>query len=99
VAQVPLTLAVVRPRPVVLGKRPVLRVTVRLNRAATLRLALLGPRGVTLAGWTRRSAAGTRTLVLALPPRARHAAPDRLRVSTAGLVRTVPVALRAQNRK
>jgi hypothetical protein len=99
VAAVPLTLAVVRPMTVVLGSRPAFRVTVRLNRAATLSLALLGPRGVTLARWTRHVAAGAHTLALRLPPRARRAGSDRLRVSAAGLVRTVPVAVRAQKRK
>jgi hypothetical protein len=98
-AAVPLALAVVRPMAVVLTKRPVLRVTVRLSRAATLKLVLLGPKGATLASWTKRGAAGADRLALVLPPRAKRAGADRLRVSVAGLVRTVPVALRAQQRK
>ncbi len=99
VAAVPLTLAVVRPKTVVLGIRPVLRVTVRLNRPAALSLALLDAKGRTLARWTKRFGAGARTLALALPPRARRPGSYRLRVATGALTRVVPVTFRAPERK
>ena len=99
VAAVPLTLAVVRPKAVVLGARPVLRVTVRLNRPAALSLALLDAKGRTLARWTKRVGAGPRTLALTLPSRARRPGSDRLRVATGGLTRVVPVTVRAPKRK
>jgi hypothetical protein len=93
----PLTLVVSRPKAVVLKTaRPTLALTVVLNRAATLSLALLDRKGHVLARWSKRVRAGNVKLALPIPARARRPGRDTLRIRAGGAARAkvVPVVLR-----
>ena len=93
----PLNLVISRPKPVLLrAAKPTLKLTARLNRAATLSFTLLDRKGRVIAHWSKRVAAGTVKLALPLPVHARRPGRDTLRItaSSAAPVKVVPAVLR-----
>ena len=63
---------------------PKLSATVKLTETATLTLTLLDANGHKLASWSRHETAGSHTISVALPAKARHAGKDTLRVGAHG---------------
>jgi hypothetical protein len=66
------------------GRRPSLSLTVRVSRATTLVVTLRDSRGRKLATWNKRLIRGTHRLSLALPPKARRAGEEQLRLTWPG---------------
>ncbi len=90
------TVAIVGVQPVQLGKRPKLRVTLRVSKTATIVLTLLGPKGKIVARWSVHLKPGIKHLALALPAKARHKGRDTLRVRIgSSKPKTTHVLLRA----
>jgi hypothetical protein len=72
-------------RAVVLGgRRPTLALSVHVSRAANLVVTLGDSRGRPLATWKTRVKSGTHRLSFVLPPKARHAGRDQLRLTWPG---------------
>jgi hypothetical protein len=66
------------------GHRPSLSLTVRVSRATTLVVTLRDSRGHKLATWNKRLIRGTHRLSFVLPPKARHAGEEQLRLTWRG---------------
>jgi hypothetical protein len=66
------------------GHRPSLSLTVRVSRATTLVVTLRDARGRQLATWNKRLKSGTHRLSFVLPPKARHAGREQLRLTWPG---------------
>ncbi len=89
------TVTILRVQTVHLGKQPKLHVTLRLSRASTVALTLVGSTGKVVARWSLHLTAGTRNLVLALPATARYRGRDTLRVQIGNAkAKTVAVLVR-----
>jgi len=82
------------------GRSPALTLIVHPSKATTLSLTLRNAKGETLATWHRRVKAGAHRLSFVLPPKARHAGKDTLRLSsTEGRTKTVAVTMSAPRRR
>jgi chitodextrinase len=90
-------LAVFGVKPVRLGPpKPKLVLSIGAPSRTTLVLTLFDGRGRKLAEWVKRAEAGTHRLALVLPPKARKAGRDRLRITaTGGRTRTLPISVRS----
>ncbi len=90
------TVTVVSVQTIQLGKKPKLHLTLKASKKSVVAITLFGPNGKTVARWTIHLSAGTKTLALALPAKARHKGHDKLRIQVGGngKPKTVAVALR-----
>jgi hypothetical protein len=87
-------------RPVVLGRgRPILSLTLHLSKATRVVLTLRDSRGRKLATWNEHPIRGTHRLSFVLPPRARHAGRDRLRLTWPGHSKTFALTVTASPRR
>jgi Domain of unknown function DUF11/Fibronectin type III domain len=90
------TITIVRVKTVQWGGKPKLHLTVKVSKSSQVTVTLTAPNGRVVARWSVHVAAGTKTLALALPLKARHQGYDKLRVRIGnGKAKTVSVALRA----
>jgi DNA-binding beta-propeller fold protein YncE len=77
------------------SKRPRLRIHLTVPAATTLELALLDARNRRVARWSVRGKTGGHDLALLLPPGARHAGHDHLRITELGnaIGKSLPVTI------